>query len=72
MNFLTKHSLSQINNNINILFLMFKVAATLRLRNLREIIMNPSNDEERRLKPAATTISPNKPCNNINILFLNV
>ncbi|KKL06192.1 hypothetical protein LCGC14_2598490 [marine sediment metagenome] len=33
---------------------MICVAATFRLRNLREIFINPSDDEKRRLKPAAT------------------
>ncbi|ODS31753.1 MAG: hypothetical protein SCARUB_03111, partial [Candidatus Scalindua rubra] len=32
------------------------VAATFRLRNLREIFTYPSDDEKRRLKPAATVI----------------
>ncbi|MGR3173675.1 MAG: hypothetical protein ACUZ8N_03665 [Candidatus Scalindua sp.] len=30
------------------------VAATLRLRSLREIHIHPSDDEKRRLKPSAT------------------
>ena len=33
-----------------------RVAASFRLRNLREIFMYPSDDEKRRLKPAATII----------------
>ncbi len=33
-----------------------QVAATFRLRNLRENLINPSDDKKRRLKPAATII----------------
>ncbi len=36
-----------------------RVAATFRLRNLFEIVINPSNDEERPLRQTDTIISPN-------------
>ncbi len=35
---------------------VWQVAATFRLRDLRKIVINPSDGEKRRLKPATTVI----------------
>ncbi len=40
-----------------------RVAATFRLRDLCEIVINPSNNEERPPGRTATIISPNKSLN---------